>query len=310
MTARMAGDPEPVLSGLFAPVTTPFAEDGAPDPGRLAAQLEVYADFPLAGVVLFGTSGEGPMLEPDEEAPLLAAASRALPGECKLVVQIGRESVRAALGSGRRAIDAGADALLCLPPRYYAVTDEIVTRYYRSIIESLKLPILAYHIPHLSKVDLPAEVLIELARDRVVHGIKDSAGDLELQARLRRDAGLGFAILDGKAAVVADSLAAGADGAVLAVADAAPEVVGELFAAHAAGDGEGAQGVQRRLGALAERLGRYGVPGIKAALDLRDWPGGGAPRAPLLTLGPEGRRAIADALEEAGVEIGAPGGAR
>ncbi len=300
----------PALSGLFAPVTTPFGDSGAPDPGCLAAQIEVYADFPLAGVLLFGTSGEGPLLAPDEEAPLLAAARAALPGERKLLVQIGRESVRAARASGRRAIDAGADALLSLPPRYYAVGEEIVAGYFRSLAEPLNLPLLAYHIPHLSKVDLPAGLLVGLAGEGILDGIKDSAGDLDLQARLRRDAGPGFAILDGKAVVVADSLAAGADGAILAVADVAPEVVGELFAAHAAGNVEGARVIQRRLGSLAERLGRYGVPGIKAALDLRGWPGGGAPRPPLQTLGPEGRRAIADALEEAGVEIGAPGGAR
>ncbi|HET6341617.1 MAG TPA: dihydrodipicolinate synthase family protein, partial [Gemmatimonadota bacterium] len=60
------------LTGVFAPVTTPFGTDGAADPGRLAAQIEIYATTDLAGFVLFGTSGEGPMLEPDEEVPLLA----------------------------------------------------------------------------------------------------------------------------------------------------------------------------------------------------------------------------------------------
>ncbi|MGH7558151.1 MAG: dihydrodipicolinate synthase family protein [Gemmatimonadota bacterium] len=300
----------PPLSGLFAPVTTPFGEDGTPDPGRLTAQIEVYGDFPLAGIVLFGTSGEGPMLEPDEEAPLLAAARGALSGERKLVVQIGRESVRAACSSGRRAIDAGADALLCLPPRFYAVGEEIVAGYFRLVAETLDLPLLAYHIPHLSKVDLSADLLVGLARDGVVHGIKDSAGDLDLQARLRRDAGPGFAILDGKTTVLADSLAQGADGAILAVADAVPEVVGDLLAAHEAEDGVTARALQERLRPLADCFGpRYGVAGIKAALDLRGWPGGGFPRPPLRPLDAEGRRTVAAALEEAGVEVGAPGGA-
>lgn len=301
----------PPLSGLFAPVTTPFGPDGAPDPGRLAAQIGIYGDHPLDGIVLFGTSGEGPLLEPDEEAPLLAAARGALTGGRKLVVQIGRESVRAAVAAGRRAIDAGADALLCLPPRYYATGEEVVAGYYRAVADGLELPLLAYHIPHLSKVDLSAELLVGLAQEGLLQGIKDSAGDLELQARLRAGAGPGFAILAGKAAVVADALAAGADGAVLAVADAVPEVAAALLAAHAAGDGEGVRDIQRRLGPLAQCLGsRYGVPGIKAALDLRGWPGGGSPRAPLWPVGAEGRREIAAALETAGVEVGAPGGAR
>ena len=300
----------PPLSGLLAPVTTPFTEDGEPDPGRLSAQIGVYAGFPLAGVVLFGTSGEGPLLEPGEEAPLLAAARTALGGDLKLVVQIGRESVRAAQASGRRAVDAGADAVLCLPPRYYALDEETIAGYYRAVAGSLEVPLLAYHIPQRSRIDLSADLLVGLAREGVVCGIKDSAGDLELQAGLRREMGPDFAILDGKATVVAESLEHGADGAVLAVADAAPEVAGALVAAHAAGEGMAARRIQERLRPLAECFGpRYGVAGIKAALDLRGWPGGGPPRAPLRPLDAAGRRAVAEALDAAGVEVGAPGGA-
>jgi dihydrodipicolinate synthase/N-acetylneuraminate lyase len=264
----------------------------------------------LAGIVLFGTSGEGPLLEPDEEAPLLAAARRAMPAHRQLIVQVGRESVRASRAAARRAVEAGADALLCLPLRYYALGDEVVAEFYRAVAEPLDVPLLAYHIPQRSKVDLPADLIVGLAAEGVLQGIKDSAGDLALQARLRLDAGAGFSLLDGKATVVAESLALGADGAILAVADAAPEAVCELFAAHAAEDQAAARGVQERLRPLAECLGpRFGVAGIKAALDLRGWPGGGPLRAPLRALDPGGRRAVAVALEEAGVEIGATGGA-
>ncbi|HWC07049.1 MAG TPA: dihydrodipicolinate synthase family protein [Gemmatimonadota bacterium] len=298
------------LSGVFAPVTTPFGPDGAADPERLAAQIEIYAATDLAGFVLFGTSGEGPMLEPDEEAPLLAAARRATPLDRRLIVQVGRESVRASRAAARRAVDAGADAVLCLPLRYYAIDDDVVAEFYRAVAEPLDVPLLAYHIPQRSKVDLPGPLILELAAEGVVRGIKDSAGDLALQARLRRDAGPDFSLLDGKASVMAESLDLGADGAILAVADAAPEIACGIFAAHRAGDRARARSLQARLGPLAECLGpRFGVAGIKAALDLRGWPGGGPTRAPLRTLGDEGRQAVAEALAEAGVEIGAPRGA-
>jgi dihydrodipicolinate synthase/N-acetylneuraminate lyase len=299
------------LSGVFAPVTTPFGPDGAADPGRLAAQIEIYAATGLAGIVLFGTSGEGPLLEPDEEAPLLAAARRATPPDRWLIVQVGRESVRASRAAARRAVEAGADALLCLPLRYYALGDDVVADFYRAVAEPLDVPLLAYHIPQRSKVDLPPDLIVMLAAEGVVQGIKDSAGDLALQARLRRDAGSGFALLDGKATVMAESLALGADGAILAVADAAPEAVCDLFDAHAAGDLATVRTIQERVRPLAECLGpRFGVAGIKAALDLRGWPGGGPLRAPLRSLDQDGRLAVAAALEEAGIEIGSMGEAR
>lgn len=294
------------LRGLFLPVTTPFRSEGEIAPERLSEQIRLYAAWPLAGVIVFGTSGEGPLLDADEEEPLLATAREAVPAEWALVVQVGKESVRATVAAAERAAEAGADALLCLPPRFYATGPAVITAYYRALREAASLPILTYHIPQRSHVDLPVDVLVRLAWEGILDGIKDSAGDLALQANLRREAGPGFAVLNGKASVTAEALAAGADGAILAVADAAPEAALAIFRAHDAGDLEGAREAQRAILPLAECLGpRFGIPGIKAALDARGWPGGGHPRAPLAPLDEAGRAQVVRALRAAGVEIAA-----
>jgi dihydrodipicolinate synthase/N-acetylneuraminate lyase len=88
------------------------------------------------------------------------------------------------------------------------------------------------------------------------------------------------------------------------VADAAPEAALAILDAHADGNTAGAEAAQRAIGPLAVCLGpRFGVPGIKAALDLRGWPGGGDPRPPLAPLGAAQREEIADALRAAGVTL-------
>ncbi|HUP00576.1 MAG TPA: dihydrodipicolinate synthase family protein [Gemmatimonadota bacterium] len=300
---RPSAGEAPPLRGLFLPVTTPFREDGGISPERLLRQLEIYRGFPLSGIVLFGTSGEGPLLDPGEEPALLAASREAVPAAWHLIVQVGRESVRATVAAAARAEAAGATALLCLPPRYYATGPEVVAAYFRALRVETALPILAYHIPQRSRVDLPADLLLELAAEGTLAGVKDSAGDLALQARLRQEAGGGFAVLNGKGSVTERALRAGADGAILAIADAAPEPVAALFEAHTAGDVERAERIQRALSPLAECCGRrYGVAGIKAALDLRGWPGGGPTRAPLAPLGEIARAEVARALRAAGVE--------
>ncbi|HUP18752.1 MAG TPA: dihydrodipicolinate synthase family protein [Gemmatimonadota bacterium] len=294
-----------VLRGLFCPLTTPFDDDGRADAYRLSAQLSIYSGFDLAGVVLFGTSGEGALLDDDEQDDLLAAARRALPAGRALVVQVGRESTAAAAVAAARAVEAGADALLCLPPRYYPVGEVGLAGYFRAVAAAAGgRPLLAYHIPQRSHVDLPADLLVELAAEGTLAGIKESAGDLDLQAELRRRAGPAFAVLNGRADATAAALRGGADGAVLAVADAAPETCARLLAAVAAGDDASADAAQESLEPLAAALGpRWGVPGIKAALDVRRWPGGGPPRPPLLPLGPEARAEIADALRDAGIDL-------
>lgn len=290
------------LRGLFSPVPTPFGPDGAAAPVRLASQLEVYDGFDLAGYVVFGTSGEGPLLEDDEEVALLEAARRAT--DRPLIVQAGRESDRAAAKAAARATAAGADAILSLPPRYYPIDGEGLASHFRAVRNATDLPVLAYHIPQRTRVELSAELLTALAREGTIQGIKDSSGDLDLQATLRREAGAEFALLNGRASTAAAALAGGADGLILAVADGAPETAAELLAAHARGDRARSGELQRRLLPLGEAFGsRFGVPGIKAALDLRGWPGGGAPRAPLRPLHESARAEVADALREAGIRI-------
>lgn len=294
----------PRVRGLLCPVTTPFDDRGDADPDRLAAQIRIYGRYEVSGVVLFGTSGEGPLVDENEEPALLSAAREALAEGRSLIPQVGRESVRAARRSAARAAEAGADALLCLPPRYYPYGAEATARYWRQVRDAADLPLLAYHIPQRTHVTLSADLLVALAEEGTLAGIKDSAGDLELQRVLRERLGEGFAILNGRAATTAAALAGGADGAILAVADAAPEAAAALLAAHQAADSGTAEALQASLGPLAEACGaRFGVPGIKAALDLRRWPGGGAPRPPLAPLDAPGREAVAVALRAAGVDL-------
>ncbi|MGH7565526.1 MAG: dihydrodipicolinate synthase family protein [Gemmatimonadota bacterium] len=292
------------IRGVLCPVTTPFDPGGQASPERLAAQIEVYERWPVTGVVLFGTSGEGPLLDVDEESPLLAAARHAVTPDRTLIVQVGHDSVRATVASARRAEAGGADALLCLPPRYYPVGRDGLAGFYRAVATACGLPLLAYHIPQRSHVELSAELLCELAAEGTLAGIKESAGDLALQRALREAAGSGFSILNGSAALTLEALRGGADGAILAVADAAPETALAILEAHAAGDTSRAESAQRALEPLSACLGpRFGVPGIKAALDLRGWPGGGDPRPPLLPLAAADREEIRAALRAAGIDL-------
>ena len=288
----------------MCPVTTPFDPSGDPSPERLASQIEIYRRLGVRGVVVFGTSGEGPLLDPDEEPPLLSAARNALGSDRALVVQVGHESLRATLASARRAEAAGADALLCLPPRYYPLGPPGIARFYRAVASECGLPLLAYHIPQLSHVDPGVEILCELASEGTLAGIKESAGSLELQQALRAAGGDGFAIFNGSARLAYESLRAGADGEILAVSDAAPEAILGILEAHEMGDDEAGLALQLALAPLAHCLGpRFGVPGIKAALDLRGWPGGGEPRPPLAALGSADRDEIRAALLAAGVVL-------
>jgi 4-hydroxy-2-oxoglutarate aldolase len=151
-------------------------------------------------------------------------------------------------------------------------------------------------------VDLAAEVIIELSRHPGIIGIKDSAGDLVKIARTVAEADTGFQVLAGSAGFFLPALAVGAVGAVAALANIAAAELSEIYRRFQSGDARGARQIHARLLDLnAAVTSRYGVPGLKCAMDLTGRYGG-PPRLPLLPLGEPERAEIRRLLDVAGIQ--------
>ena len=100
------------FGGVFAPVPTPFDEDGLLDLGRFRAALARWLASPLSGFVVLGTTGEAPLLDDEDSARVIAAARDQIPRNRLLIVGCGRESTRATVQAAVRAAALGADAVL------------------------------------------------------------------------------------------------------------------------------------------------------------------------------------------------------
>jgi 4-hydroxy-tetrahydrodipicolinate synthase len=235
-----------LFSGVGVALVTLFDDDGgldAPATSRLAAQL---ADAGVRAVLVAGTTGEAATLSPDERATLVGAVRQALPAGVPVLAGAGAPSGRQAAELASRAFDAGADAVLALSPP--GVADP--RPYYDRIAKAAGgRPLLAYHFPVASSPGIPVEALAELP----VTGLKDSSGD---PGRLLHELEIfGGDLYTGSSSLLTMSGAVGAAGALLALANARPE----LSAAAFAGDGA----AQLRL-AADERAARASFPaGLK-----------------------------------------------
>lgn len=292
------------LHGVFAPMTTPFDEvTGDLDVVAMRANARTLIGAGLAGLVLFGSTGEGHFLNEHEREDALRGV-REIAGDRILLAGIAAESTRAAIRLARSSAAAGADALLVAPPAYYRpqMTPEALRRHYLAVADESPLPILLYQVPPAySGVALESGLVAELARHERIAGIKDSTGDLQAMGALLDTCPAGFAVLVGSGAAFYGALEIGAQGGILAVADLAPELCVELYEAQRSGRGTQAGAIQERLGALHRAVvGAFGVPGVKAALDLLGQTGGD-PRSPLLSLDSKGLRKVVDALAAAGL---------
>jgi 4-hydroxy-2-oxoglutarate aldolase len=289
------------LQGIFPPVVTPFNRRGDIDEGFFRENISRYVGIGLAGVLVSGSTGEMPYLTPSERLRLTEIARDIVKPPEIVVVGTGLESTRETIGLSREAIARGADALLVLPPNYYKSRMDGVTleTHYRALGDAVRRPIVIYSIPQFSGINIPVETVARLSHHPHIVGLKESSGKLAFVRQLLRGTKPGFRVLVGAVSILLDALRSGAAGAVLGQADFAPDLCVAVYEAFRRRRWKAARDYQQRLLPLASQISLpYGVPGIKAAMDLAGY-AGGPPRPPLLPVDSVVRQQISAALQEA-----------
>ena len=291
------------LQGVIVPLTTPFdPETGDVAPVALRQLARDALSRGLAGVVVAGTTGEGPMLDEDEKVNLVEWLREVVPEDRWLIAGTGAESTRGTVRLSERAAAAGADAVLVRPPAYFGpvLTPQALADHFARVADRSPVPVILYNMPKYTHVMLHDSLLRAVADHPQVIGFKDSSGDLKVLAGYRAAAPRLKALV-GSGSQFYPALELGADGGVLAVACFAAERCQTLFRAFRADDRRAAGAEQERLTPLArEIVADLGVPGIKAALDLIGLPGGPA-RAPLAPLDARQKGRVAELVAAAGL---------
>lgn len=289
------------LRGVFLPFPTPFDKDDKVDAAALRANIARWNETGVAGYVALGSTGERAHLDEGERAALVEAARESVPERLAFIVGVGEQSTRATIAEARRTAGLGADALLVITPHFYrgAMTEEALFKHFAAVADAATAPVILYSIPQNTGLSIAPELVARLAAHENIHGIKDSSGDLLNLTEILRLAGgrEDFAVTVGHAGALYAALAAGAHGAILAAGCAVPELCVEIYKAVAAGEHERALASQKLLAPVARALTtRYGIGGLKAALELRGYRGGPV-RAPLAAPDEEARREIARLLD-------------
>lgn len=302
--------PEPRrLSGVLAPLLTPFRADLSPDPARLVAHARWLLAHGCAGLAPFGTTSEANSLSADERERLLEAlleggipADRLVPGTgcCALT-----DTVRLTAHAVRR----GCAGVLVLPPFYYkAVSDDGLYRAFAELVERVgddRLRVYLYHIPPVAQVGIGAALVERLlsAYPGAIAGMKDSSGDLANTKRmLERFAPRGFDVFVGSERFLLESMRGGGVGCITATGNVNPGAIDRLFRAWS---GPEADRLQDEVNAIRGALEKVPViPALKAivAHHARD-PAWEVLRPPLVALAPPQRAALLAELGGLGFEM-------
>jgi 4-hydroxy-2-oxoglutarate aldolase len=289
------------LQGIFPPVTTPFDHNGDIYAAKIKHNIEKWNRTGLAGYVACGSTGESVMLTTEEKIQLWELVAKYAAPDKLLLAGTGVESVRETVALTNRAAEMGYKAAMVRTPHYYknlVNNTQAQVTYFGAVADQAKIPILIYNWPQTTGLDIAPEAVARLSEHPNMIAIKESSGNLEKVMRMIREVKPGFQVLTGSAPTLWPSLMVGAVGAVLAFANAAPYATMAIWEAHLARGTEAAADWQNRIAHAAHLVTtKYGIPGLKYAMDLNGYYGG-PPRLPLTVPSPEAKLEIEAAFKD------------
>jgi 4-hydroxy-2-oxoglutarate aldolase len=283
-----------LLEGVFAALTTPFVDDEVSIP-KFEENVRKLNGTGLAGYLVLGSTGECVSLS-DAESEALVRSARAIAAPGKAVIAgTARESTRLTIDFTSRMADAGIDAALVRSPSYYKsrMSNDALKAHFLSVADKARVPVLLYNIPANTGISLEASLVIELSSHHNIIGLKESSGNIAYLGEVIRRVPPGFRYLLGSGSVFLPGLELGACGAILAVANAAPELCSKIYGLFRERKLDEALRLQLDLIPLNKAIMEgTGIAGLKHALDLRGYYGGPV-RLPLLPPGEPGKAEIA-----------------
>ena len=286
------------IEGIFVPVITPFKDERI-DFEAVEHNFEIWNQSKVSGYVIMGSTSEFPSLLHDEKIELMVLARRRIPKEKKMLVGAGCHSVFETVRLAQKAAEIDADGLLVITPYYYKsrITTLLLRHYYLGVANQVSLPVYIYHIPQFSGTNLSVELVKVLCGHERIVGVKDSTGDLSRVFEMT-NAEEEINVLVGDVNSLVAALMMGADGAILAFANAFPGEFCEIYRLTREGQVDQALERMHPLLSLAKStIGKFGIPGLKVLMEFMNYRPG-APRMPFSKLDAKQREQIQRAYEQ------------
>lgn len=297
--------PKPLFHGVGASTVTPFAADGSIAFDKIKPHIDWIIAEGADALSPLGSSGEFAALTDDQRKAVLEAALDANAGRLPVVAGTAHCTTAGAVALSRHAEQAGADALLIVPPYYMAPTPSQVMTHYRRIAEAVSIPIVLYHNIPLTAVDLKTDHLAKLFEERAIGGVKMSNPEPDRICELLQATGGRLKVYAGIDTVAFEGLCHGAHGWISGIPSMVPGFARQVYAAIAErGDLAAGRALWAKLAPLMRmQFAAYHSRGegphwfsvMKATLNLIG-PPVGDPCPPVLPLEEPYRRQLAESL--------------
>ncbi len=255
--------------GILPALVSPLSKDGKQlNEEALRSLVSHCIDLGVSGVVPCGTTGEFVNLTVEERKKVIDIVVDEVNGKVKVIAGTGASGTEQALEMTRYAKDAGVDAALIVTPFYLKPTSRGIYEHFDTIASQIDLPIVLYNIPQVTGVQLPWQMVEDLAQIPNIVGLKDSSGQLGFILAVLEKVRDKINVMCGHDEVVVAALAAGCSGAILASANFMPDFWIKISNAVEKGDLKTAREIQYNIQKIARIIAKSGPVGTKVSLNM------------------------------------------
>lgn len=246
--------------GIIPAMITPLTKEGAFNEVATRKLIDYLIDGGVHGLFVVGTTGEFYGFDKEEKRYILQVAIDQAKGRVPIYAGTNAITTKETVALTQMAEECNVDCVSILTPMFIKPNQKELFDHYKSIAESVSLPIVIYNNPPKTGVNMDASTIAKLADIPNIVGAKESSGDMTLVGeyiRLTQDKD--FSVLVGRDTIIYSSLVYGASGAIASCASVAPRLCADIYDCYQKGDAEGALAAQFKLAPLriAFNLGSF-----------------------------------------------------
>lgn len=257
-----------MFSGAFTAIVTPF-KDGRVDEDGLKRLIRFGIDGGVSGFVPCGTTGESPTLSHEEHNRVVELTVKEVAGQVKVIAGTGSNSTEEAIGLTKHAKSVGADACLMVSPYYNKPTQEGLYRHFKTVAETVDIPIVLYNIQGRTAVNIENQTVVRLSHVPNIVGVKEASGNILQMSEVIRLCGPNFDVLSGDDQMTFPLMALGGKGVISVVTNIVPQKMSAMAKSMLEGDIDAGRAVHFEIFELCQAMFIETNPiPVKAALAL------------------------------------------
>lgn len=292
-----------IFKGAGVAIVTPMTETGEVNYPKLAELLDYQIENGTDAIIICGTTGESSTLTHEEHLEAIRFTVEHVAGRVPVVAGTGSNCTRTAVYLSQEAEKSGADGLLLVSPYYNKATQKGLAAHFKTIADSVKLPVILYNIQGRTGVNIAPETLAWLAKNvENIVGVKEASNSITQVAKIAQLTDGALDIYSGNDDQIVPILSLGGVGVISVLSNIAPRETHDIVAKYLAGDVEGSRDLQLRALPLVEKLFCEVNPiPVKAALNMMGWEVGPV-RMPLTVMEEEHQRQLKAEMDRFGIK--------